>query len=45
MKDVYLLGNHTVWIAPSGIALVIDANDGKEKLDEKEIEALFTAKK
>jgi Ca-activated chloride channel family protein len=45
IKDVYLLGNHTVWIAPSGIALVIDANDGKEKLEEKEIEELFTVKK
>lgn len=45
VKDVYLLGNHSVWIAPSGVALVIDANDGKEKLDEKEIEALFAAAK
>ena len=45
VKDVYLLGNHTVWVTPSGTALVIDANDGKEKLDEKEIEALFAAKK
>jgi Ca-activated chloride channel family protein len=45
VKDVYLLGNHSVWIAPSGVALVIDANDGKEKLDEKEIDALFAAKK
>jgi Ca-activated chloride channel family protein len=44
MKDVYRLGNFVVWIAPSGTALVIDANDGKEKLDDKEIEALFAKK-
>jgi Ca-activated chloride channel homolog len=41
LKEVFLLGNHTVWIAPSGTALVIDAGSGQEKLDEKEIEALF----
>ncbi|MCU0702849.1 MAG: VIT and VWA domain-containing protein [Fimbriiglobus sp.] len=41
LKKVFLLGNHTVWIAPSGTALVIDANSGQEKLDEKEILALF----
>lgn len=41
LKDVFLLGNHTVWIAPSGTALIIDANNGQEKLDDKEIEALF----
>lgn len=44
LKDVFLLGNHTVWIAPSGVALIIDANNGQEKLDEKEIEALFAKK-
>jgi Ca-activated chloride channel family protein len=41
MKDVFRLGNHLVWIAPSGTALVIDANDGKDKLDDKEIDDLF----
>lgn len=44
MKEVFLLGNHTVWIAPSGTALIIDANNGQEKLDDKEIEALFAKK-
>ena len=44
MKDVYRLGNHVVWIAPSGTALVIDANDGKEKLDDAEITSLFAKK-
>ena len=41
MKDVYRLGNHVVWITPSGTALVIDLNDGKEKMDDADIEALF----
>lgn len=45
VKDVYRLGNHVVWVAPSGCALVIDTADGKEKLDDAEIDALFAAKK
>jgi Ca-activated chloride channel family protein len=44
MKDVYRLGNYVVWTAPSGQALVIDVNDGKEKLDDAEIDALFAKK-
>lgn len=44
MKDVYRLGNHVVWITPSGTALVIDANDGKEKLEDTEIATLFVKK-
>ena len=32
MKDVYRLGNHLVFVTPSQTALVIDANDGKDKL-------------
>jgi Ca-activated chloride channel family protein len=45
LKLVFGLGNHIVWVAPSGMALVIDTNDGKETLEKEEIEALFTAKK
>ena len=45
MKDVYRLGNHLVWITPSGAALVIDANDGKDKLSDEEIDKLFVAVK
>jgi Ca-activated chloride channel homolog len=44
MKDVYRLGNFVVWIAPSGTALVIDANNGSEKLTDAEIDALFAKK-
>jgi Ca-activated chloride channel family protein len=45
MKDVFRLGNHLVWNAPCGTALVIDTSEGKEKLDDKEINKLFIAKK
>ncbi len=45
IKDVYRLGNHLVWVTPSGTALVIDANDGKEKLTDAEIDKLFVVAK
>ena len=44
MKDVYRLGNHVVWVAPSGVALVLDQNDGKETLTDAEIDGLFAKK-
>jgi Ca-activated chloride channel family protein len=44
MKDVFRLGNFVVWISPSGTALVIDQNNGKEKMDDAEIAALFVKK-
>ncbi len=45
LREVLKLGNYLVWIAPSGTALVIDTSEGKEKLDEKEIDKLFVVKK
>jgi Ca-activated chloride channel family protein len=45
IKDVFLLGNYVVWVAPSGDCLVIDGKQGKEELTDKEIDALFVAKK
>jgi Ca-activated chloride channel family protein len=44
VKAVFRLGNHLVWITPSGTALVIDTSDGKEKLTDEEIEKLFVKK-
>ncbi len=44
MKDVFRLGNSVVWITPSGTALVIDSNGGKEQLGDKEIRTLFATK-
>ena len=45
LREVMKLGNYIVWVTPSGAALVIDPNDGKEKLGDAEIEALFKPKK
>ena len=45
MKDVFRLGNHLVFVTPSKMALVIDMNDGKDKLTDEEVTALFVAKK
>ena len=45
LKEVFRLGNHLVWVTPSGTALVIDTNDGKSELSDKEIDTLFAAKK
>jgi Ca-activated chloride channel family protein len=48
IRDVFRLGNHLVWITPSGAALVVDTNDGKEKLGDlgdSEIDKLFVASK
>jgi Ca-activated chloride channel family protein len=45
MKEVFQLGNHLVWVAPNGTALVIDTSDGKEKLEDEEIDKLFVVKK
>jgi Ca-activated chloride channel family protein len=45
MKDVFRLGNHLVWVTPNKTALVIDTDDGKDKLTDEEIEKLFIATK
>jgi Ca-activated chloride channel family protein len=45
VKDVFKLGNYLVWVTPNRTALVIDLNDGKEKLADAEIDKLFVAKK
>jgi Ca-activated chloride channel family protein len=45
LKEVFRLGNHLVWVAPNGTALVIDTSTGKDKLDDDEIAKLFVAKK
>jgi Ca-activated chloride channel family protein len=45
LKEVFRLGNHLVWVAPNGTALVIDTGAGKDKLTADEIAKLFVAKK
>lgn len=44
-REVFQLGNYLVWVAPSGTALVIDLNDGKEQLADAEIDRLFAVRK
>ncbi len=44
MKDVFRLGNFVVWVSPSGVAIVVDQNDGKETLSDTEIDTLFVKK-
>ena len=41
LKDVFRVGNHLVWIAPSGTALIIDADAGIETIEDTAIAALF----
>ena len=41
LKDVFRVGNHLVWIAPSGTALIIDADTGLETFEDGAIAALF----
>lgn len=45
VKEVFRLGNHLVWVTPSGQALVVDANDGKDKMSDEEINKLFVLAK
>lgn len=44
MKDVFQLGNHVVWLAPNGTALVVDTLDGQDEISDREIDALFASK-
>jgi Ca-activated chloride channel family protein len=45
VKEVFKLGNQLVWVTPNRTALVVDINDGKDKLTDEEIDKLFVAKK
>ena len=41
VRKVFQLGVHVVWITPSGTALVIDTNDGREEMSDADIDRLF----
>ncbi|MCI0465098.1 MAG: hypothetical protein L0Z62_49890, partial [Gemmataceae bacterium] len=45
VRQVFQLGNYLVWVTPSNTALVIDVNDGVEKLTDAAIDALFVPAK
>jgi len=44
-KEALKLGNHLVWVTPSGTALAIDTTTGAEEMTNAEIDALFVPKK
>ena len=43
VREVFQLGNHVVWVSPSGTALIIDQGDGREELPDADIDRLFVA--
>ena len=45
LREVFQLGNHVVWVTPSGKALVIDQGAGQETLSDADIDRLFTVAK
>jgi len=45
LKEVFRMGNHLVWVTPSGTALVLDTCEGKETLSDEEVASLFPTKK
>ena len=45
LREVFQLGNHLVWVTPSGAALIIDTTEGKDSLSEAEVDRLFVARK
>ena len=44
LREVFRLGNHLVWVTPSGTALVVDPTRGKDKLSDAAIAKLFARK-
>jgi Ca-activated chloride channel family protein len=45
IRDVLALGNHLVWVTPSGTALIIDTTAGVEQLANDDIDRLFVPRK
>jgi Ca-activated chloride channel family protein len=45
LRELFRLGNFLVWVTPSGAALVVDREDGQEKLEEAAIDKLFKESK
>src|SRR5262249_44112451 len=43
LRDVFRLGNHLVWVTPSGTALAIDTSAGVETMTDADIDRLFQA--
>jgi Ca-activated chloride channel family protein len=41
VRDVLRIGNHLVWVTPSGTALVVDTHNGVEDISDADIDHLF----
>jgi Ca-activated chloride channel homolog len=44
LKELFLVSNYLVWMTPGGTALVIDATQGREELEQAEIQKLFSSR-
>ena len=42
-REIFRLGNHLIWVTPSGAALIVDQNSGQEEMSNEEIDRLFKA--
>jgi Ca-activated chloride channel family protein len=45
LREVFTLGNHVVWVTPSGTALIIDSTCGDTTMEDAAIERLFVSVK
>ncbi len=44
-RKIFSISNHMVWVTPSGVALVLDQNNGVEEMKDAEIDRLFVVAK
>lgn len=45
LRKLFGLGNYLIWVTPGNIALVIDTQEGKNTISDKEIEQMFAPNK
>ncbi|MBY0327013.1 MAG: hypothetical protein K2Q30_08835, partial [Gemmataceae bacterium] len=45
LRKLFGLGNYLIWVTPASTALVIDTQEGKNTISDKEIEQMFAPNK
>lgn len=45
LRKLFGLGNYLIWVTPGNTALVIDTQEGKNRISDKEIEQMFAPNK
>ena len=45
LRKLFGLGNYLIWVTPANTALVIDTQEGKNTISDKEIEQMFAPNK